>query len=395
LPEFPDFDIPELDLQHFRTASFDPCDTDLDCYHRQAEFEAAALEGSFTKVNMLGVCSRGDGVVELHKWMRESCQKGESVAVKRVPISSIKQNRGKERNEQKVHRMQTGRDMEDVLTEIGIYSYLRRQQVLHPFILQMHMAIEVGNEAWLVLQHADGGDLCDAVKGKKDEISSAQALQWTEQLLQAVSFLHKHRIGHRDISLENILLRDGNILLMDFGQAVQTESDSGCALRYFCSLGKDYYRAPERYVPTQSEVKVVAPMHSLPGNIAFVHAATSTGDCMCEVILPANTVAGQECIAEPWGYAVPPVDVFSCGVCLFMMITGSPPWGQARPSDGHFSYVQKKGIASMAKVYRKYIDSRVEDLLTAMLQANPAHRATVTECLGHTALTTHAKAGVR
>ena len=31
----------------------------------------------------------------------------------------------------------------------------------------------------------------------------------TQKLLEAVAFLHRHRIGHRDVSLENVLLRDG------------------------------------------------------------------------------------------------------------------------------------------------------------------------------------------
>ena len=44
---------------------------------------------------------------------------------------------------------------------------------------------------------------------------------WSWQLLQAVAFLHKQQICHRDISLENILLSKGDIRLMDFGQAVR------------------------------------------------------------------------------------------------------------------------------------------------------------------------------
>lgn len=369
----------ELSMERFFSGA-NPCSTDLDHYHREAHLESLVSMGEFSKVKLLGACCRGRGEVELHQWSRVVGREGESVAVKRVPLSLLHENRGRERDEHAVHCHGRARQMEDTLAEIGIYSYLCQQQGASPYILKMHAAFEAGEDAWLVLQHADGGDLFEVLQGEAP-VTSQQAARWTWQLLGAVDFLHERGIGHRDISIENILLHAGDVQLMDFGQAVRTHSDDGLPLRYFCALGKDYYRAPERNVPAQSHVKVIAPARSVPCQVAFVH----TDDYLCELLLPASAVAGRECLAEPWGYAVPPVDVFACGVCSFMLFGRAPPWQQAKPSDPHFAFVRSNGVAPMLNAYGKQLPPAMGDLLDAMLQANPVQRTTIADCLAHPA----------
>merc|ERR1719281_682320 len=91
-------------------------------------------------------------------------------------------------------------------------------------------------------------------------------------MLQAVAYLHKHHIGHRDISLENTLLtKSGTSQVMDFGMSVRSHSSSGLALRYFRAAGKPGYRAPECYVPEAEEVTdVVCPADASPGDVRMV-----------------------------------------------------------------------------------------------------------------------------
>merc|ERR1712146_780670 len=89
-------------------------------------------------------------------------------------------------------------------------------------------------------------------------------------------------------------------------------------------------------------------------------------------------------MGEPCGYNVPPVDVFSCGVCFFIMVSGgAPPWKQAKLSDQHFRYVQKQGIAAMLKSYQRSLEPQVTELLADMLKANPMQRATFSYCLAN------------
>lgn len=377
-----------IPLERFQTAESwsadleNPCSTNLNYFHGEARLEHLLSEGTFTKVQTLCKCSKGEGEVEIQRWDEVSDSR---VVVKRVRMSFVNANKESESDESVIHRQRCKRQLEDALTEIGIYCYLHRQQESCQYILKMHQAFEVGADAWLVIEHADGGDLHDTIEANHGKTSWRQGLEWTEQLLQAVDFLHKHHIGHRDISIENILLHGGKVRLMDFGQAVQTHSVAGTPLRYFCALGKGYYRAPERYVPVEKELKVLVPAGSNAGDIAFV----TTGEYMCEVLLSGSAVAFQESVAEPCGYAVPPADVFSCGVCLFILATGRPPWEQAKPADPHFDYAQQVGLAALLDVYQSELPADAQRLLETMVQANPMQRPTITDCLAHAALLRH------
>ncbi|CAK0864165.1 unnamed protein product, partial [Prorocentrum cordatum] len=109
-------------------------------------------------------------------------------------------------------------------------------------------------------------------------------------MLDAVAYLHKHHIGHRDVSLENAVLTKAGVLqIIDFGVSVRSHSFSGVPFRYFRRVGKECYRAPECYVPDVEEVvNVLCPAKALPGDVGMVRLP---GDLMVEVRLP-DTVDG-------------------------------------------------------------------------------------------------------
>lgn len=369
--------------------------TNLDYFHREARFETEISEGQFTKVRGLSDCCRSDGKVELHRWSKACHSEGSwahqasaddnMVVVKRVVTARVVANVGKERNERIVYRGHCQRHAEDCLNEIGVYCYLSRQQDLPQFILKMHTVFQAGSDVWLVLEHANNGDLFAVVQKLKREGTSLSAnhlMMWSWQLLQAVSYLHKHGIGHRDISMENVLLSNGHVRLMDFGQSVQTHSDDGEPFRYFNALGKPYYRPPECSAPMQRSMEVHVPKNGKPGEVTF--AQNTAGDSLCEVKLPPTAVPGQTCTAEPWGYTVPPVDVFACGVCMFIMATGMPPWRQANLSDPHFTWVHQCGVMQLLKAWKKPVPPAAGELIQFMMCSDPAKRPSAPQCLSRT-----------
>merc|ERR1711904_529213 len=99
------------------------------------------------------------------------------------------------------------------------------------------------------------------------------------QLLVGVNFLHKIvKVGQNDISLENLLLKDGLLKLMDFGMMTELTARLASGEEVVAELkrprGKPYYMAPEMY----------------------------TGR-----------------------YQSAPADIFACGVVFFILVVGSPP----------------------------------------------------------------------
>ena len=90
----------------------------------------------------------------------------------------------------------------------------------HSNIVNMISSYLIGNEIWLVLEWCDGGILTDILTTKK--MNEPQIATVCIQVLNALAFLHKERILHRDIKSDSILLcTDGRVKLSDFGFSAQ------------------------------------------------------------------------------------------------------------------------------------------------------------------------------
>eukprot|EP00438_Fugacium_kawagutii_P021082 Skav205905 [mRNA] locus=scaffold123:408432:411273:+ [translate_table: standard] len=245
----------------------DPRNTNLNFFHDFATIEDSIVSGSFTKCKQLSKCCRGEGSIELHQM--KSGESEQFVVVKKLPVDRVNINKGKPASEQALLLRHASRDAEDPLAEIGVFGYLQRHcEKIPEYILEMLVAFRQDEDVWLVLEHADGGDLFGMISSHRP--TKDLILLWSWQLLQAVAFLHQQGICHRDISLENILLSGGNIRLMDFGQAVCSQS-SGQLLRYFLATGKPYYRPPETYIPGCRKLQVVVPPGISPGQVALAY----------------------------------------------------------------------------------------------------------------------------
>ena len=83
-------------------------------------------------------------------------------------------------------------------------------------IIRIYDVFEENNTAYYVMDYIEGGSLRDFVmqRGRLDE---STARRYISQLADALSVLHSRRIMHLDIKPDNILLKDGKIVLIDFG----------------------------------------------------------------------------------------------------------------------------------------------------------------------------------
>lgn len=98
-------------------------------------------------------------------------------------------------------------------TEFGILSKLE-----HPNLPRVRELFEIEGRAYLVEELVEGATLERAIAD--GPLSPEQALRLAKQLLETLDYLHKRRIGHHDIKLQNVMLReDGSLCLIDFGLA--------------------------------------------------------------------------------------------------------------------------------------------------------------------------------
>jgi carbon catabolite-derepressing protein kinase len=197
-------------------------------------------------------------------------------------------------------------------------SYLRLLR--HPHIIKLYDVIKSKDEIIMVIEFA-GKELFDYIvqKGKMPE---DEARRFFQQIISAVEYCHRHKIVHRDLKPENLLLDDQlNVKIADFG--LSNFMSDGNFLKTSC--GSPNYAAPE-------------------------------------------VISGKL-------YAGPEVDVWSCGVILYVMLCGRLPF------DDEFIPALFKKISNGVYTIPNYLSQGAKNLLTRMLVVNPLNRITIHEIM--------------
>ncbi len=83
------------------------------------------------------------------------------------------------------------------------------------------------NNLWIIIEACIGGSLGDIMKRNKRGFNELQLRTTSNQLLNALAFLHANFIIHRDLNASNILLAEGGIIkIADFGVSARNKSDA-------------------------------------------------------------------------------------------------------------------------------------------------------------------------
>lgn len=200
-----------------------------------------------------------------------------------------------------------------VENEIRVLKRLR-----HPGAVRLFEVIDTPRYIHLVLECLSGGNLQQLLKAQK-RIGEPQARGYLWQLLDTLEYCHSRRVCHRDLKLENFVLDAAHrrVKLIDFGLSVVWREDS-CL---FKSYGTPCYSAPE--------------------------------------------------ISAGKSYLGPQVDVWSLGVCLCTMLSGSLPFQGATPQE------LKSKVLSGRYALPDHISADARDVIAAMLTVAPEGRATI------------------
>ena len=123
----------------------------------------------------------------------------------------------------------------------------------HPGIVGIHDFGQAGEFFFLVMEFVDGANLRDLLL--QGQLTTRDVLAFVPQLCDALQFAHDHRIVHRDIKPENILVgEDGRVRIADFGLAKLLGQDAaGVGLtQTHQAVGTPHYMAPEQIVASGS-----------------------------------------------------------------------------------------------------------------------------------------------
>ena len=119
----------------------------------------------------------------------------------------------------------------------------------HPALPRVTDYFSDGDIHCIVMEYIDGQDLSQILH-QRGAIPFAQVLQWAEQLLDVLIYLHMHQpqIIHRDIKPQNIKINEQNrVILLDFGIAKGRASvGTTSSTEHSISAYSRHYAAPEQ-----------------------------------------------------------------------------------------------------------------------------------------------------
>lgn len=189
-------------------------------------------------------------------------------------------------------------------------------QILHVFN---------GSHSAIVMDIAQNGDLLSNIQevGTRSEASTYEIFV---QIVTALKYVHENGFAHLDVKPENIFCFDHNVIkLGDFNGSFDfSKGDLVAGI-----AGTSYYMAPEAHRGV---------FRKFDGTLA---------------------------------------DVYSCGVILFELITGTVPFPGKRTR--HVYASKKIGMIQ----FPDDISAEGKSLITGMLEWNPASRLTLAEVLSH------------
>ncbi|XP_042638832.1 serine/threonine-protein kinase 33 [Orycteropus afer afer] len=209
------------------------------------------------------------------------------------------------------------------------------KSVKHEHIIHLEQVFETPKRMYLVMELCEDGELKE-ILDRKGHFSENETRWIIQSLASAIAYLHSKDIVHRDLKLENVMVKSSfidannemnlNIKVTDFGLAVKKHCRSEAMLQTTC--GTPIYMAPE--------------------------------------VINAHDYS-QQC------------DIWSIGVIMYILLCGEPPF-LANSEDKLFELIRKGELHFEDPVWDSVSDC-AKSALKQLMKVDPAHRITAKELL--------------
>ncbi|KAJ1392430.1 Serine/threonine-protein kinase, active site [Sesbania bispinosa] len=199
--------------------------------------------------------------------------------------------------------------------------------IRHPNVIRMYEVMASKTKIYIVLELVTGGELFDKI-ANHGRLKEDEARKYFQHLICAVDYCHSRGVFHRDLKPENLLLdADGVLKVSDFGLSA---------------------------LPQQVRVSM---------EDGLLHTKCGT----------PNYVAPE--VIHDKGYDGPKADLWSCGVILFVLMSGYLPF-----DDNNLVALYKK-ISKAEFTCPSWFSSSSKKLIKRILDPNPATRITIAEVI--------------
>lgn len=173
-----------------------------------------------------------------------------------------------------------------------------------------------------------GGELFEEIE-QHGELGTKTARKYFQELVDGIDYCHQRGVFHRDLKPENLLVdENGTLKITDFGVSSMKGDTTENDLLY-TACGTPYYCAPE-------------------------------------------IINGAE-----GGYSGVKIDVWSCGIILYLLLTGNLPF---QSTDMRLLYEE---INDCKVFYPHWMDADAKDLISHILKKDPAARFSLQDVINH------------
>ena len=230
----------------------------------------------------------------------------------------------------KISKQQQDLDNDSEISLINEINILKRLD--HPNIMKIYEYYNTENEIYIISELCEGGELFDKITQEKYFTENSSKIIM-KQLFSAIDFCHSNGVIHRDLKPENILLTkkeinsifDFQIKVIDFGTSARFIK--GATLHKI--IGTPFYVAPEVLVNNYNE----------------------------------------KC------------DLWSCGVILYIMLCGVPPF--TGETDDEIYCAVKQGRVNFDEAEWDEVSSDAKDLIMKLLTKDINKRYSARQALSH------------
>ncbi|PIN07821.1 Serine/threonine protein kinase [Handroanthus impetiginosus] len=206
--------------------------------------------------------------------------------------------------------------MANIKREISVMRRLR-----HPYVVKLYEVMATKRKIYFVMEFVKGGELF--AKLAKGRFSLDLGRKYFQQLISALSYCHSHGVFLRDLKPENLLLdENGDLKVSDFGLSASVD-----------------------------QIRADGLLHTICGSPAYV---------------------APEILAKK-GYDGAKVDVWSCGVVLFVLTAGYLPF-----NDPNLMNMYRKIYKGEFRCPR-WMSPDLKRFLSRILDTNPETRITIDE----------------
>ena len=294
------------------------------------------------------------------------------------------------------------------------------QRMSHPNIIKLYEVYESASDLYLVMECCSGGELFDRIK-EQGSYTEQDASAVMRQMTEGIRYMHANGIAHCDLKPDNFLFfsqaKDAPIKIIDFGMSKFVQKRKYfqviCGTPVSAAHQHTTRRLPEHRIACPpppcsrlSPAVASASLSPLPAVLrstsAKQHSSHHTHDlsaiscpltlpCFCFCVCSFCPLAAEVITGRYSEHC----DMWSLGVVMFVMLFGYPPFYADQDKYGSetderiFKLIQH-GFQPVTKAgYGPHFPSAIpcsdsaKDLISKLLQMDPAKRWTAAEALEH------------